>query len=371
MLDRCSLPGRGRARSWHLLGLITIAWLPSGRPARADGVPAAETATQEDKAEAKAQAEAKVAAARDLYERGDFQAALVTLEEAYALYPSPKLFFNLGVVQRGMGRDVEALASFERFLAEGGAAAPAERREDAERHVAALRGRVAFLDVVSDVSEAEVFVDGRRYGKTPVLAPIVVAPGPHQVLVQKQGAPLAYTDRIEARAGALVRVQVRLSGVSQVIAAHPPPGVAPEPEVAIEPVPDSVVPTSWATPLGPKRSTVLRQASFALGFLGITGLATGGIFSLRVYTLKAQLREDAAKPEGQFPEDFATKREAGKRYARYQYPAYIAGGTLLAGGIACYVVAWLRDRKRNEDHALVVVPAIVDRHGALLIGARF
>jgi hypothetical protein len=165
-------------------------------------------------ADAKTQAEAKVVEALRLFQRGDSYGSLDRLIEAQSLFPSPKLQFNFGVVYRSLGRDVEALEAFEAFLINP-ADAPALRTTEAQREVAELRSRVAFIEVASDTDGAEVYVDGRSYGKTPLGESIAVAPGPHQVLIEKEGVPLPYTDRIETRVGSRVRVQAPLARLAQ------------------------------------------------------------------------------------------------------------------------------------------------------------
>ena len=45
--------------------------------------------------------------------RGDLESALRRLEEAYRAYPSASLKYNLGVVQRKLGRYDEAFRTFE------------------------------------------------------------------------------------------------------------------------------------------------------------------------------------------------------------------------------------------------------------------
>src|SRR5205814_5452293 len=66
-----------------------------------------------------------------LYRKGDYQAALRKFEEARALYPSPKIYFNLGQALNRLGRTAASVDAFEKFLAEAPDAA-GERRRDAE-----------------------------------------------------------------------------------------------------------------------------------------------------------------------------------------------------------------------------------------------
>jgi hypothetical protein len=112
-----------------------------------------------------------------------------------------------------MGRDIDALEEFERFLSDtrNGDAAIGARRDEAARHVSDLRRRVGLVDVVGSVRDAEVLVDGRTRGRTPLPAALPVTPGPHQVTVRKPGHEPPFSDQIEIAAGERIRVQAHLA----------------------------------------------------------------------------------------------------------------------------------------------------------------
>ena len=58
------------------------------------------------------------------YEKGDFPAALEKFRQAYGQYPNPKLWFNIGQALRALSQNTDALAAFQRFLAEAKDASP-------------------------------------------------------------------------------------------------------------------------------------------------------------------------------------------------------------------------------------------------------
>ncbi len=154
----------------------------------------------------------KAEEAERLYQERNLAAALARLREAFALFPSPKIHYNLGLVERALLREVEAIASFERFLAEAADADP-ERRADATRQIAELSANVVSLRLECDTAGAEVFVDGRLVGTTPLATNVRLAPGPHQLVVQKEGTRFPFIHRIEAAAGSTVEVKVALRSV--------------------------------------------------------------------------------------------------------------------------------------------------------------
>jgi hypothetical protein len=79
-----------------------------------------------------------------LFRRGDYDGALLRFNEAQRLYPSAKIYFNLGQTYRKMDRVAEAVEAFEKFLAEAPDADPA-RRKDAEKFLAELKPRPEAL----------------------------------------------------------------------------------------------------------------------------------------------------------------------------------------------------------------------------------
>jgi hypothetical protein len=134
-----------------------------------------------------------------LYRKDDFQGALRKFEEARALYPSPKIYFNLGQALNRLGRTAAAVDAFERFLAEA-PDAPPERRLDAEQLLRELRPQVGFLRV-SAAPGSEIAVDGQTAGTAPLRRTIPVDPGPHQVTARVPGAPIGHVGSVEIAAG--------------------------------------------------------------------------------------------------------------------------------------------------------------------------
>lgn len=157
----------------------------------------------------RAQAKALTAEGRQLYEHGDYEGALRKFRAAIGVFPSPKIQFNIGQAYRGLARDVEALAAFEIYLSEVRDGDPGIRAE-AERYVGELRQKVATVEIACDVPGAAVLIDGRNVGSMPLDRPVVVSPGPHQVVVQRNDLAKPFLRAIEARAGEVVRLRAVL-----------------------------------------------------------------------------------------------------------------------------------------------------------------
>jgi hypothetical protein len=113
---------------------------------------------------------------KELYEDGDFAAALNELERSYAAVPNFKLLYNMGQIQSAMQNYSGALKSFRRFLLEGGSDVAESRRAEVLKEVDKLRTRVAELTVIAPEG-AELAVDDVVVGRAPLPEALTVNAG--------------------------------------------------------------------------------------------------------------------------------------------------------------------------------------------------
>jgi hypothetical protein len=162
-------------------------------------------------APAKARAQALLREGTNAYGRGDYAAALEKFNAAYQIFPSPKLWFNIGQANRDLGRPVDAVAAFDRFLREAGDAPP-ETLAEARRSSAELKTKLGQITVASAIDGAEVTVDGKPAGSTPLGERIWTTPGHHQVAVQHAGYSPTIED-VTVTPGETTTVNVELRGI--------------------------------------------------------------------------------------------------------------------------------------------------------------
>jgi hypothetical protein len=112
-------------------------------------------------------AKSKVAEGAQLYAQGRFADAVVRYLAAYAVFPSPKVHYNLALAYRRMGRLAQSYAAFDRFLRDAKDAAPVHIQE-ARLALKQLSAQVGFLEVQSDAADAEASLDGTALGPIPV-----------------------------------------------------------------------------------------------------------------------------------------------------------------------------------------------------------
>jgi hypothetical protein len=305
----------------------------------------------------KAEARNKLVEGGELLRRGDYTDALAKFKEAYALVPSPKIFYNFALAYQNLGRTTEAVEAFEKFLDEAGDAAP-DIRANAERYKSELVPKIASVVIQCDNEGAEISVDGRPYGTTPRKNPIRLDPGPHSLIVEKAPLP-AFTQKLDVRAGQRVVVDAKLGG--------PAVAAAPLPQVVPPPVPPPVVPVE---PEKPPMPTKLK-ASIGLGAGALVALAFGAYEQLAASGKYGDFNSydvpSAANPMGKCDADSrVTPAHGGSACASLLSDGdsaslrakigFIAGGVLAASSVTLFILARRETAVPPPTAALACLP---------------
>jgi tetratricopeptide (TPR) repeat protein len=123
----------------------------------------------------------------ELYQDGDFQAALIELERSYALEPRYRLLYNLGQVAYALRNYVDAERYFIEYLEKGKGEIPADRRADVEGDLERLRGRIATVRIQVSRRGARIAIDDRTLGIAPIATPVRLSAGTHRVTADLSG----------------------------------------------------------------------------------------------------------------------------------------------------------------------------------------
>ena len=184
----------------------------------------------------------------------EYASALARFQEAHALHPSAKIFFDFALAHEGLGQAARAIDWLDRFLAEATDANPAER-ERARRLRALLLERVSAVEIISPVPDVEIQIDGTPRGRAPLPGPIQLDPGRHVVTVRRPAGGAPFETELETVAG--TPASLRIVFLEEAPTPAPPRGVAPD----VPPSLQIVTPP----PLPPKRSRLRAAAPWMAG----------------------------------------------------------------------------------------------------------
>jgi hypothetical protein len=96
------------------------------------------------------------------------------------------VLYNLGQTSRELKDHASALASFQRYLAEGEKLEPG-RRKDVEKWIEELKTKVARVTVTTTPAGAEITVDDLVVGKTPLASPLLLNAGRRKIAAALRG----------------------------------------------------------------------------------------------------------------------------------------------------------------------------------------
>jgi hypothetical protein len=161
--------------------VVALSLVAAARPAVAG--PDEPTASERAIEEARARFQKGV----QLFREASFESALAEFRRAYQLAPSYRLLYNIAQVQYELHDHVEALKAFRQYLAEGGSEIAADRRAQVEADILKLEGRVASVEISTNVEGAQVLIDDVPVGTSPLKGPVLVNSGPRRISVSKAG----------------------------------------------------------------------------------------------------------------------------------------------------------------------------------------
>jgi tetratricopeptide (TPR) repeat protein len=171
--------------------------------------PAAEEAPPSGADANVAEARERVVRGEELFEQGNFDAALVEFQQAYDIigdHPNRYLvLYNIGQCHQRSFRYDQALRFYRMYLEEGGE--DAEGRERVEESIAELEGLLATLVVEVNVPHAEVWVEDRQVGTAP--GRVRIPGGLHVIEVRAEGH-LAARQEVRVPAGGETELRITL-----------------------------------------------------------------------------------------------------------------------------------------------------------------
>jgi len=118
-------------------------------------------------------------------EHGDFESAAANFEQAYRLSPHYAVLYNLGQAYAALGKSIDALRAFEKYLENGGQKLSPERQTEVRQLISQNQKRIGYVAFEIQPRDANLFVDGRAVDAGAVPVSLIV--GLHGVVLQAPG----------------------------------------------------------------------------------------------------------------------------------------------------------------------------------------
>jgi hypothetical protein len=290
-------------------------------------VPAVPTLSPSPAMAAPTKAQQKEAATRfkkglELFKDGDYRAALIEFRRANELAPNYNVLYNIGQVYFQLQDYPNALQTLEKYLVEGGSAVPAPRRAEVQRDIDKLKSRVANLEIVVTIPDADITVDDLSVGKSPLAKPLMVSAGRHKVTVSKPGFT-ASTKVIDIASGDSLKLP--LDPVEQKSA----PVVVAPPAATGEPLAPTAPPPSEPPP--PPPSKPVPVAGIVVTSVLTVGAVVTGVLALGA---KSSLQDEVKSPTATRDSlDSAKSKVTGLALAT----DILTGSAVIALGVTLYV----------------------------------
>jgi hypothetical protein len=266
-----------------------------GRP-----VAAAAAGSSGEKVEARRHFQLGVAAAQ----AGAYRDAITEFTRAYSLSPNFAVLYNVATAQAALGDAAAALATFARYLADGGDAIAPARRAKVADEMRRLSARTGFIVARGSPDGARLTLDG---GALAPASPgedtrVRVNAGVHKVAATRDGYAAA-EETITVASGGVVTVVLALSPLPA--APETPPPVAPPmpppltraspllaPALAAAPVAATPAPAveraaDLAPPAAPRErpaSSTARTIGYVVAGAGLATLVAGGLLYARAWS---------------------------------------------------------------------------------------
>ena len=317
-------------------GLLCLRGAHGESPATPSGVSPVSAPPSDPKSESvREAARARLVEGVTLLRAGQYAPALAKFDQAYALVPSPNIYFDRGLAYVGLGHDADALEAFEAFLARADHAPPGTR-DKATHERDRLRGRVATLVLTSEPLGAEISIDGRSRGATPLSGSLYLDPGPHEIAARNPATGAAATERVVASPQQALTLTLRLGAPASrpsVSSASPAPapssvpaaGAGSTPTVAARAVSDTPEPHARRLP---------NAWAISAGALGVALLGAGVTFGI----LAQRQSDSVARDSSNYAVFVKQKETDGTRDQTLQEVFLVTGGVAVATGIVLYAI---------------------------------
>lgn len=306
------------------------------------------TAWAQDPAEEKAKKHFTQGVAH--YQDGNYEAALVEFNASYKITKNYKLLYNIGITYQALYKYVEAEAAFKELLVTGAGELPSDQVAEVNDFLLELKSAIGTINIILNVDDATLMIDGKVFGKLPAKKPIRINVGSYNVKVIKSGFVPFVVDKLDVPGDTVIDVVVDLQ--QAIVAAPPPPLVVPVEEKKQSPMPKA---KKQKLPLPPFIVTISLSGAIGIG-AGIAGAIANSKHDAFLKTPYEDTKKwHALKNEGE----------------SLQVATNVLMAVAIAGAATSGVLAIFTDFKKEKKQKVSVLPVVSDEVvGISIVAAR-
>jgi hypothetical protein len=170
---------------WHALGLVLAGVVLAAAPAAA--APAKRKPVAGPKTPEQKEADRHFKAGVELFKEGKYGEALAEFQRAYDIAPNPVVLYNIAGCYRELSQYGDAVATYNKFLADGKGKVPAARLAAAQSELDGILARIARVNVniTPALDGTTLSVDGTALDKLDM--PLILPPGEHRLVAHAEG----------------------------------------------------------------------------------------------------------------------------------------------------------------------------------------
>ena len=318
------------------------------------------------------------ARARQAFERGvnayeaeRWEEALASFQEAYRIAPHPSVRVNMANAYLHLGRPVEAIDHFQRFLLEMGDEGDPVQKREVRRQIEELRAQIGEVFIRVEPEGATVTLDGHTTRRAPILDALELAAGTHHVEVAMDGYRTHGEDFVVS-GGERHEVRVELEAGAEPAGLATDPGGAPRATSGDMTGGGSVAAPSADEPSGGGLPATVWIAGGATVALGVAAAVMG------VLAVSAESDFDGAVARSNDPSLSPAERnqavqdglDDADRADRRALTADILGIAALVGAGAT-VLFYFLGSKDDGDDAVAVTPTAGPNGGGMVVRGSF
>jgi hypothetical protein len=141
-------------------------------------------------------------------QRGEVEAALRHFRTAYELQPHFSVLYNIGQAEATLGRPIQAVDSFERYLKDGGEQVKAERKASVLELISSNKRLIGQLRVVVAAPDrTRVWLDGTELTREQLTKPLPLKVGQH-TLLHSHGSSFPVTQTVTVSSLGLAEIRI-------------------------------------------------------------------------------------------------------------------------------------------------------------------